>query len=39
MDKIVFVAARVWDASGAAAFEGEVLVEGNRIRSVARVPG
>ncbi len=39
MDKTVFVAARVWDATGAAAFEGEVLVEGNRIRSVARAPG
>ena len=39
MDKTVFAGARVWDASGAAAFEGEVLVEGNRIRAVARVPG
>ncbi len=39
MDKTIFVGAKVWDASGAAAFEGDVLVEGNRIRSVARVPG
>ena len=39
MDKTVFAGARVWDASGAAAFEGEVLVEGNRIRAVARLPG
>jgi imidazolonepropionase-like amidohydrolase len=39
MNKIMFVGARVWDASGAAPFEGDVLVEGNRVRAVARVPG
>lgn len=31
--------ATIWDASGAAAFAGDVLVEGNRIRAVSRTPG
>lgn len=39
MSRTLFVGARVWDASGTAPFEGEVLVEGNRVRSVARGPG
>jgi imidazolonepropionase-like amidohydrolase len=37
MSKILIVAARIWDASGSAPFEGDVLVEGNRVRAVSRV--
>ncbi|MFA5939485.1 MAG: amidohydrolase family protein [Sinimarinibacterium sp.] len=36
MSKTLFAGARIWDASGAAPYEGDVLVEGNRIRAVAR---
>ncbi len=39
MAKIVITGAKIWDASGAAPFEGDVLVEGNRIRAVSRAPG
>jgi imidazolonepropionase-like amidohydrolase len=39
MNKILFVGARVWDASGSIPFDGEVLVEDNHIRAVSRVPG
>jgi imidazolonepropionase-like amidohydrolase len=39
MNTILIVGARIWDASGSNAFEGDVLVEGNRIRAVSRVPG
>jgi imidazolonepropionase-like amidohydrolase len=39
MNKTLIVGARVWDASGCAAFEGDVLVQGNRISAVSRVPG
>lgn len=39
MSKILIVAARIWDASGSAPFEGDVLVEGNRVRAVSRVSG
>jgi imidazolonepropionase-like amidohydrolase len=39
MNKTMILGAKVWDASGAAAFDGDVLVEGNRIRAVSRVPG
>jgi imidazolonepropionase-like amidohydrolase len=39
MGKTVFVGARVWDASGSAPFDGDVLIEGNRIRAVSRAPG
>jgi imidazolonepropionase-like amidohydrolase len=39
MNKTLIVGARVWDASGSAAFEGDVLVQGNRISAVSRVPG
>jgi imidazolonepropionase-like amidohydrolase len=39
MNKIMIVGARIWDASGAVAFDGDVLIEGNRIRAVSRVPG
>lgn len=34
--KTLFAGARIWDASGAAPFEGDVLVEGNRVRQVGR---
>jgi imidazolonepropionase-like amidohydrolase len=39
VSKIVFVGARVWDASGQAPFIGDVLVEDNRICAVTRTPG
>ncbi len=39
MDRVIFRNAMVWDGSGADAFPGDVLVEGSRIRSVARTPG
>src|ERR1700729_3166385 len=39
MNKTMIIGARVWDASGAAPFDGDVLVEGNKIRAVSRVPG
>jgi imidazolonepropionase-like amidohydrolase len=39
MNKTLIVGARIWDASGSAAFEGDVLVQGNRISAVSRVPG
>ncbi|HMK85756.1 MAG TPA: amidohydrolase family protein [Steroidobacteraceae bacterium] len=39
MNKTMIVGARVWDASGAAPFDGDVLVEGNRIRAVSRLTG
>ncbi len=39
MNKTLIVGAKIWDASGEAAFPGDVLVEGNRIRSVSKVPG
>ena len=39
MGKTIIVGPRIWDASGSAPFDGEVLVEGNRIRAVSRVPG
>jgi imidazolonepropionase-like amidohydrolase len=39
MNKILFVGARVWDASGSTPFEGEVLVEDNHIRAVSRASG
>ena len=39
MNKIIIAGAKIWDASGAAPFEGDVLVEGNRIRAVSRAPG
>jgi imidazolonepropionase-like amidohydrolase len=38
-NRIVISGARVWDASGAAPFEGDVLIEGNRIRAVQRGRG
>ena len=39
MSKILIVGARLWDASGSAPFEADVLVEGNRVRAVSRVSG
>jgi imidazolonepropionase-like amidohydrolase len=39
MNKTIFVGARVWDASGAAPFLGDVLVEGNRITAVSKGSG
>ncbi|MDP9142792.1 MAG: amidohydrolase family protein [Pseudomonadota bacterium] len=39
MSKTLFVGAKVWDASGAAPFEGDVLVDGNRISAVTKGRG
>ncbi len=39
MSKTLFAGASIWDASGAVPFEGDVLVEGNRIRAVTRGRG
>jgi imidazolonepropionase-like amidohydrolase len=39
MNKTMIVGARIWDASGAAPFDGDVLVEGNRVGAVSRVSG
>ena len=39
MNKTMIVGARIWDASGSAPFDGDVLIEGNRVRAVSRVSG
>lgn len=39
MGNTLIVGAKIWDGSGTAAYPGDVLVEGNRIRAVSRVPG
>lgn len=39
MNKTLISGARIWDASGAPPFEGDVLVEGERIRAVSRSKG
>ena len=39
MNKTLIVGARIWDGSGAAPFDGDVLVEGNRVRTVSRASG
>jgi imidazolonepropionase-like amidohydrolase len=39
MSRVIFRNAMVWDGSGAEAFPADVLVEGNRIRTIARTPG
>jgi imidazolonepropionase-like amidohydrolase len=39
VNKIMIVGARIWDASGSNPFDGDVLIEGNRVRAVSRVPG
>ena len=38
MKPILFRGASVWDGSGAPAFPADVLVEGERIKSIARAP-
>ena len=39
MSKIMIVGAKIFDASGSAPFEGDVLIEGNRIRAVSKTSG
>lgn len=39
MNKTIIAGARIWDASGAAPFDGDVLIMGNRISAVTRSPG
>ncbi|MGO4725005.1 MULTISPECIES: amidohydrolase family protein [unclassified Inquilinus] len=39
MNRVIFRNAMVWDGSGAEAYPADVLVEGTRIRTVARTPG
>jgi imidazolonepropionase-like amidohydrolase len=39
MNKVLLSGARIWDGSGSPAFDGDVLVEGSRIRAVSRVRG
>lgn len=39
MNDILITGAKIWDGSGAPAFEGDVLIQGNRVRTVARTPG
>ena len=39
MTKTLFVGAKIWDATGAAPYLGDVLVEGNRISAVAKGAG
>jgi imidazolonepropionase-like amidohydrolase len=39
MNQTLIAGAKIFDASGAAPFEGDVLVEGDRVRAVSRVPG
>jgi imidazolonepropionase-like amidohydrolase len=38
MNRVLFRSARVWDGSGAEAFPADVLVEGARIKAIARAP-
>ncbi|MBB6143599.1 imidazolonepropionase-like amidohydrolase [Silvibacterium bohemicum] len=38
MNRVLFRGARVWDGSGAPAFPADVLVEGMRIKTIARAP-
>jgi imidazolonepropionase-like amidohydrolase len=38
MNRVLFRGAHVWDGSGAAAFLADVLVEGTRIKTIARAP-
>jgi imidazolonepropionase-like amidohydrolase len=39
MGNKLIAGAKIWDATGAPTFVGDVLVEGNRIRCVSRMPG
>ena len=38
MKPILFRGANIWDGSGAPTFPGDVLVDGSRIKSIARAP-
>ena len=38
MKPVLFRGASIWDGSGAAAFPGDVLVEGSRIKAIAPAP-
>jgi imidazolonepropionase-like amidohydrolase len=39
MNKTLIVGAKIWDGSGAKPFEGDVLVDGNRVRAVSHAAG
>src|SRR5262249_22058599 len=39
MSAIIISGAKIFDASGAAPFSGDVLIEGNSIRAVSKTPG
>jgi len=39
MSRVMFRGAKVWDGSGGKTFPADVLVDGNRIRTIARTPG
>lgn len=39
MNNTLITGARIFDGSGGAAFEGDALVEGNRVRAISRAPG
>jgi imidazolonepropionase-like amidohydrolase len=39
MSKTLFVGAKIWDATGAAPYLGDVLVDGNRVSAVAKGAG
>ncbi|HXU58144.1 MAG TPA: amidohydrolase family protein, partial [Verrucomicrobiae bacterium] len=39
MNRVMFRGAMVWDGSGADAFPADVLVEGKRIRTIAKTLG
>ncbi len=39
MNRNLFLGAKIWDATGAAPFEGDVLVEGNRVTAVSKGAG
>jgi imidazolonepropionase-like amidohydrolase len=39
VNKTMIVGARIWDGSGSTPLDGDVLIEGNRVRVVSRVPG
>jgi imidazolonepropionase-like amidohydrolase len=38
MNRVLFRGANVWDGSGAPSFPADVLVEGTRIKTIARAP-
>lgn len=39
MSKTLIAGAKIWDASGAAAFDGDVLIDGSRVQAVSRTRG